>query len=159
MKRRQFFRIKSSHSVASTFGVADAAMASPPAKTKKLLLALFTLLVQPFNSLGRQSDESGIVWMNRRPVARRSARRLDESGYFWTNRQEGTALRGGKRTAPLGAVQPTSMLGGDQRADRILNACGLERADGIHSEQPRGVIDSPPLPRCCLSARSPAATD
>jgi len=44
-------------------------MASPPAKTKKLLLALFTLLAQPFNSLARQSDESGIVWMNRRAVA------------------------------------------------------------------------------------------
>ena len=31
--------------------------------------ALYTPLAKPFNSLARQSDESGIFWMNRRAVA------------------------------------------------------------------------------------------
>jgi len=39
------------------------------ANIQKLLLKLFTRLAQPFNSLARQSDESGYFWMNRRAVA------------------------------------------------------------------------------------------
>jgi hypothetical protein len=39
------------------------------ATIQKLLLTLFTRVAQPFNSLARQSDESGYFWMNRRAVA------------------------------------------------------------------------------------------
>ena len=57
--------------------------------SQNLLLTLCTHVVEPVNSLDRQSDESGTVWMNRHAVDLLSAGRLDESGYFWTNRRGG----------------------------------------------------------------------
>ena len=89
----------------------------------------------------RQSDQSGIVWMNRRAVVLRSARRLDESGYFWMNRRGGSVALNRRR--PMG--RSADQIARD-RGDRPA-AAQRDREHELRPQQLKRVLPPAARPR------------